>query len=105
MKQTISKMNLIILILLILLNILFIPKTIWHFNHFGGPYYSIIPMFISIIINGSLFTSSLALMKKNNQSIFLLIINIIALIFAIIYIYIEISINLERGHNWHYHLL
>ena len=100
-----SKMNLIISSLLILLNIYFIPRTVWHFNHFGGPYYTIIPMFISLMINGSLLTALLAIQKKNNQSLFLLIINLIAVVFAVFYIVMEISINLERGHNWYYNLL
>jgi hypothetical protein len=57
------------------------------------------------MINGSLLTALLAIQKKNNQSLFLLIINLIAVVFAVFYIVMEISINLERGHNWYYNLL
>ena len=100
-----SKINWIISSLLILLNIYFIPKTIWHFNHFGGPFYSIIILLICLMINGSILTALIAIRKKNNHSLFLLIINLIALVFAILYISMEISSNLERGHNWYYHIL
>jgi len=87
------------------LNIYFIPKTIWHFNHFGGPYYSILPMVISLIINGSLLTALLVILTKENQNVFLFIINIFAFTLAVLYITMEISINLEMGHNWNYNLL
>lgn len=99
-----SKINFKILYLLILLNFYFIPRTGWHINHFfAGLYHSIIPMFISLIINGSLLTAQLAI-QKNKQSLFLLIINLIAVVFAVLYFIIEISSNLERGQNWYYNL-
>ncbi len=91
--------------MLIVLNIYFIPKTIWHFNHFGGPYYSILPMVISLIINGSLLTALLVILNKENQNVFLFIINLFAFTLAVLYITMEISINLEMGHNWNYNLL
>lgn len=80
---------------MVVLNIYFVPKTIWHFNHFGGPFYSIIPMLICLIVNGTLFTALYAIFRRKNQSVFLLIAHSFIFALAVWYISIDISIFLE----------
>jgi hypothetical protein len=77
--------NRIIATLLLLINLYFIPETIWHFNHFGGPYYTVIPLAICLIVNSTLLSASLAFSEKNTRSKLLLAINIIGLCFASLY--------------------
>jgi hypothetical protein len=89
--------NLLMATMLLMANLYFIPQTIWLLNHFGGPYYTIIPLLVSLFINATLFSALAVFNKKFNRSRFLLALHIIALVFTAFYCYVEISIYLEKN--------
>jgi hypothetical protein len=88
--------NLIIAVMLLLANVYFIRESIWHFNHFGGPYYTIIPFLISLFINSMIFSAVLTFHKSFRANKLLLGIHIIGLVLILLYSYVEIAVYLDR---------
>jgi hypothetical protein len=89
--------NLIISTLILLANLYFIPETIWSVKNIGGPYYSIIPLLICLIINLMIFSALLTFSGKFSKSKLLFGLHIIGLILISLYSYVEIAIYLERS--------
>jgi len=88
--------NIIIASIILLANVYFVCETIWHFNHFGGPYYTIIPFMISLFINSMIFSAVLTFHKSFRTNKLLLGVHIIGLVLILLYSYVEIAVYLDR---------
>ena len=92
----IPKINQVIASIILMANVYFVPETVWHFNHFGGPYYTIIPFLISLCINAMIFSSLLAFNRSLSKSKTLLVIHIVGIIFIALYAYMEIAVYYDH---------
>lgn len=53
---------------------------------------------LSLTVNGALFSSLVSLSRKNRNSVFLFLLNLIGITSALIYIYFRITIYLEDNY-------
>jgi len=94
--SNIPKINQVLAFIILIANLYFVPETIWHFNHFGGPYYSIIPFLISLYINAMIVSSLFTFNKSLSKSKALLMLHIIGIILIALYAYVEIAVYYDH---------